>query len=100
MPDDDASSLGTLSTVPAVASPLEAPAATAELRVLLPLPLPHALDYLAAEGMPRPEPGSFVRVPLGSRAVVGVVWEGADGGPPAGRLKAVGEVLPVPPLRL
>jgi primosomal protein N' (replication factor Y) (superfamily II helicase) len=99
MPDDDASSLGTLSTVPAVAALVEAPAATAQLRVLLPLPLPDALDYLAADGTAALEPGRFVRVPLGSRSLVGVVWEGAGGDLAAERLKPVGEVLPIPPLR-
>ena len=42
---------------------------TAErVRVLLPLPLPDALDYRAPEDRVPPEPGSFVRVPLGGAA--------------------------------
>src|SRR5215469_11400574 len=71
-------------------------------RVLLPLPLPQPLDYLIAEGATTPPAGSFVRVGLGSREVVGVVWgaesDDADAVPSA-RLKPLGEVLPAPPLR-
>ena len=47
-----------------------------KVRVMLPLPLPDPLDYLVPEGSAIPEPGSFVRVTLGSRRVIGVVWEG------------------------
>src|SRR5262249_42203896 len=68
------------------------------VRVLLPLPLPAALDYLPPPDA-APEPGSFVHVPLGPRRLVGVVWEGADESLPAERLKPVLEVLPVPALR-
>ena len=50
------------------------------VRVLLPLPLPAALDYRAPEDRAPPEPGSFVRVPLGGRSLIGVVWDG-DGEP-------------------
>jgi len=69
------------------------------VRVMLPLPLPQLLDYLAAEGAP--SPGSFVRVGLGSRQIVGVVWDGDGDGAelPAARLKPVGEILSAPPLR-
>jgi primosomal protein N' (replication factor Y) len=67
--------------------------------VLLPLPLPATLDYLAPAGTAPPEPGCFVRVPLGTRSLVGVVWEGSGGELPAGALKPVLELLPVPPLR-
>jgi primosomal protein N' (replication factor Y) len=70
------------------------------VRVMLPLPLPEALDYLAPEGRIAPEPGSFVTVALGSRRVTGVVWDGDGGGElPPDRLKPVIEVLPAPPLR-
>jgi primosomal protein N' (replication factor Y) len=69
------------------------------VRVLLPLPLPEALDYLAPVGTSPPEPGSFVRVPLGQRAVVGVVWEEAGDELPAERLKPILQTLPAPKLR-
>jgi primosomal protein N' (replication factor Y) len=72
----------------------------ARVRVMLPLPLPEALDYLPPGGIAPPEPGSFVRVGLGSRNLVGVVWEGNGGEElPLDRLKPVIEVLPAPPLR-
>jgi primosomal protein N' (replication factor Y) len=46
---------------------------------MLPLPLPEPLDYLIPDGAALPEPGSFARVRLGSRRVIGVVWDGAGG---------------------
>ena len=48
-------------------------AAGRRVRVLLPLPLRDAFDYRVPDGMPPPEAGHFVRVPLGSRNLVGVV---------------------------
>ncbi|HZU91944.1 MAG TPA: primosomal protein N', partial [Stellaceae bacterium] len=79
--------------------PTEVPAN--RLKVLLPLPLAGALDYRAPTGAAPPAPGSFVRVPLGTRDRIGVVWDGAaDGdGPSPARLKPVLETLPTPPLR-
>jgi primosomal protein N' (replication factor Y) len=72
----------------------------ARVRVMLPLPLPEALDYLPPGGIAPPEPGSFVRVGLGSQNLIGVVWEGNGGEElPLDRLKPVIEVLPSPPLR-
>src|SRR6516164_1526809 len=94
MPDRHASS-------PARAEPdgiLGTPEAARQVCVLLPLPLPATLDYLPPPGA-APEPGSFVRVPLGPRRLVGVVWEGADESLPTSRLKPVLEVLPAPALR-
>jgi primosomal protein N' (replication factor Y) len=75
-----------------------APPAGMRVRVLLPLPLPAALDYLAPEGEAVPEPGQFVRVSLGSRPVIGVVWEGEGDDIAAERLRPIAEVLPPPPL--
>jgi primosomal protein N' (replication factor Y) (superfamily II helicase) len=73
------------------------------VRVMLPLPLPEPLDYLVPDGAAVPEPGRFVRVSLGSRRVIGVVWEGAgeESGlaVPLERLKPIAEILPTPPLR-
>ncbi len=67
--------------------------------VLLPLPLPDTLDYLVPLAAAPPEPGSFVRVPLGGRSLVGVVWDGAGESLPADRLKPLIEVLPAPAMR-
>ncbi|HVH81928.1 MAG TPA: DEAD/DEAH box helicase, partial [Stellaceae bacterium] len=68
------------------------------LRVLLPVPLPAALDYLTPVEEPAPEPGRFVRVNLGPRRVIGVVWEGEGDDLPAERLRPIVELLPTPSL--
>src|SRR5260370_17219436 len=101
MPDDHASSAD-----PAAArrpgkgdGPEGETAAPRQVRVLLPLPLPAALDYLAPDCAAPPEPGSYVRVPLGVRSLAGVVWDGAGNELPVERLKPVLETLPVPKLR-
>src|SRR5882762_5098234 len=69
------------------------------VRVMLPLPLPEALDYLPPDGAMPPEPGRFVRVGLGSRRLIGVVWDAGDGEVPVERLRPVLDILPTPPLR-
>ena len=63
MPDDHASSPEPCGSAARTGLPAR------RVRVLLPLPLPEALDYLAPEGTSPPEPGSFVRVPLGQRSL-------------------------------
>ena len=47
------------------------------VRVLFPLPLPGAYDYLAPEGV-RLTPGDFVEAPLGAKKRWGVVWFDSD----------------------
>src|SRR6516225_4520716 len=69
------------------------------VHVLLPLPLPQALDYLVPEGASLPELGSFVRVPLGQRSLVGIVWDGMDDGLTEERLKPIIETLNTPRLQ-
>src|SRR5271170_7948865 len=81
-------------------SPPDAPIAANRLRVLLPLPLLAALDYRALEGEAPPEPGRFVRVNLGPRTLIGVVWEGEGDDVAEERLRPIVEVLPTPPLPL
>ncbi|TAD89355.1 MAG: primosomal protein N' [Alphaproteobacteria bacterium] len=71
---------------------------TARVSVLLPLPLTGAYDYAVPEGWSPPGPGTIVRVPLGPREVVGVVWSSNPTGPAPPRLKPLLEYLPVPPL--
>ncbi len=66
--------------------------------MLLPLPLTGTLDYRAPEGEAVPEPGRFVRVTLGPRRIVGVVWDGEGDDVPDERLKPVAEILPTPKL--
>ena len=70
------------------------------VRVLLPLPLSGAYDYLVGDNLARlPAPGDFVRVPLGSRFEIGVVWDGqADNALAPEKLKAIAEVIDAPPL--
>src|SRR6266851_1925956 len=99
MPDDHASSTDPAARDGAEQERRESETATHRIRVLLPLPLPEALDYLAPEGILPPEPGTFVRVPLGQRSLVGIVWDGAGDALPAERLKPVLEVLPIPQLQ-
>jgi len=60
------------------------------------------LDYRVPEGM-AVEPGSIVVAPLGPRQVLGIVWEperlpSAD--VPESKLRALFEVLPVPPFSM
>ncbi|HUK09868.1 MAG TPA: primosomal protein N' [Stellaceae bacterium] len=66
--------------------------------VLLPLPLEGAYDYRVPDGIAL-EPGDFVSVPLGSREIIGVVWDR----PPSSevepkKLKLVAKRLEAPPL--
>jgi primosomal protein N' (replication factor Y) (superfamily II helicase) len=100
MPDDHASSADPpIAGGSDVAAPTgEQPVALRHIRVLLPLPLPAALDYLPREDEAPVLPGSFVRVPLGVRSLVGVVWDGAADELAVERLKPVAEVLAIPRL--
>ncbi len=76
------------------------PDAAVRLRVAVPTPqhsgLGAPLDYAHTEALP---PGSLVRVPLGRRQVLGIVWD-ADASAPehASVLKPITEALPFPPL--
>jgi len=82
--------------------------------VLLPYPFAAALDYAVPDGF-SPQPGDIVRVPLGKREVLGVVWDRPDEAPPQSlarspmarpasrriaeaRLRPLLALLPVPPL--
>ncbi len=71
---------------------------THRVTVLLPLPLPGALDYAVPDGMTL-APGDIVTVPLQRRPQTGVVWDSAASAElPAARLKPVIALLP--PFRL
>jgi primosomal protein N' (replication factor Y) len=65
--------------------------------VLTTQPLDRPLDYRAPPG--GVAEGAFVEVPLGPRAVLGVVWGPAAGDWPVERLRAVARVLDAAPLR-
>jgi primosomal protein N' (replication factor Y) (superfamily II helicase) len=71
------------------------------VRVLLPLPLAGAYDY-RAEAERGLKPGDVVRVPLGRRQAIGVVWDNDEkGGGDAvagSKLKDVGARCDVPPM--
>src|SRR5271169_316568 len=97
MPDRLASSVAVVAVrrLGGEVEPEAGSAAIRQVRVLLPVPLSEPLDYRIPEMMAPPEPGSFVRVPLGRRNLIGVVWDGAGGDLEANRLKPIAEVLPV-----
>ncbi|HSF65546.1 MAG TPA: primosomal protein N', partial [Paracoccaceae bacterium] len=65
--------------------------------VLTTEPLGRVLDYRAPEG--GCGTGDFVEVPLGPRRVLGVVWGAGEGRFDPARLRDVGRVLDVPPMR-
>ncbi len=71
-----------------------------ELRVAVDAPqhsgLTGALDYLSAAPL---TPGTLLRVPLGKRDMLGIVWPGQAATPSTHALRAVGEVFAdLPPL--
>ncbi|HUB96247.1 MAG TPA: primosomal protein N' [Stellaceae bacterium] len=73
-------------------------AASARVGVLLPLPLASAYDY-ATDDDAAFAPGDFVRVPLGTRTIDGVVWNAGSGDVASEKLKSVLHRLPAPPLK-
>ena len=64
-----------------------APAVGQVATVLLPLPLDKSYDYVLPPGFIAKR-GLLVRVPLGSRRLIGVVWGAAKGDVPPEKLKA------------
>ncbi|WP_439817160.1 primosomal protein N' [Zavarzinia sp. CC-PAN008] len=77
-----------MSPDPAMPPPGNTPAPAARVSVLVPLPLPRALDYRTG-----PEvlaPGDVVEVPVAGRRTLGVVWDSApDPVVPEAKLKPV-----------
>ncbi len=72
--------------------------APGRVKVLFPLPLLKAYDYLLPPDVAAPV-GAFVRAPFGPREVFGVVWRGAaDDSVPAAKLKTICEITSAPPL--
>ncbi|MBL8652942.1 MAG: primosomal protein N', partial [Alphaproteobacteria bacterium] len=77
---------------------MEESPASSRVRVALPMRL-GPYDYAVPDGMTL-APGDFVRVPLGPRVEIGVVWdEAADPDFDAAKLKPVRARLPVVPMR-
>jgi primosomal protein N' (replication factor Y) len=71
----------------------------ASVPVLVTSPVGKTYDYLKGAGQDV-EPGTYVMVPLGSRPVVGCVWEqtGESKPVPAAKLKSILHVFDVPPM--
>jgi primosomal protein N' (replication factor Y) (superfamily II helicase) len=71
------------------------------VRVLLPLPLTGAYDYLVPPESPV-QPGHFVVAPLNRKELIGVAWDGlgnlSEPPLPDTRLKPIVQTLPVPPM--
>ncbi len=72
--------------------------APAFAQVAVPLPLPEALVYAIPDALAGLSPGSRVRVPVGSRQVVGVVMRLTDQAPPGVRVKEILEALDAEPV--
>lgn len=93
MPERHATSPGSAPQPAAAAAPARVP-------VLLPLPLAGAYDY-AVPGELSIAPGDIVRVPLGARETIGVVWDesgAARAEPPPAKLRPIAERFEVRPL--
>ncbi|MEM9684212.1 MAG: DEAD/DEAH box helicase, partial [Pseudomonadota bacterium] len=71
--------------------------ATTRAGVLLPLPLAGIYDYVVPPDV-AVSPGDIVRVPLGPRFVVGVVWGDGTGDVDTKKLKPIAERLDTPPM--
>lgn len=66
-------------------------------KVMIPVAVPGPYSYRSPFG--DLEIGSYVRVPLGNRVVVGVIWEMETGTDvPAAKLRDISHVFPTPPL--
>lgn len=74
------------------------PDATPRAQVLAPLPLARAYDYRIPDSLSL-NPGDYVRVPLGKKETVGVVWALArDEAVDPGKIKYVLQKYPCPPM--
>ncbi|MGB1081259.1 MAG: primosomal protein N', partial [Alphaproteobacteria bacterium] len=72
---------------------------TTRISVLLPLPFPGPFDYAVPEGT-YVEPGNVVRVPLGPRTALGVVWDRDETASEVdeSKLKSITQVLSAQPI--
>ena len=73
--------------------------ATATVPVLLPLALDDAFSYRVPDGLTLPA-GTVVAVPLGTREVIGVVWDEETSPAPAGTLKTILHPVDAPALSI
>ena len=67
------------------------------VRVLIPLPLASAYDYLVPDSMSA-QLGTFVVVPLGNREVIGVIWGEAESNFEEKKLKVISEKIDLAPM--
>lgn len=67
----------------------------ARVKVLFPMPLAKAYDYLADAPI---APGAWVEAPFGGQMAIGVVWPGVSDAAADGKLKKIARVLPARPL--
>src|SRR5580698_9729125 len=88
---------------PDTTSPCERANTRVRTRVLLPLPLAGAYDYLVPPEL-AVAPGDFVVAPLGRNAFAGVVWDApaadapAEPAVPEAKLRALDDRLDAPPM--
>jgi len=74
---------------------IDADAALRRVKVLFPLPLGKAYDYLAPADIPV---GGWVEAPFGGQLIAGVVWPGDADAVAAAKLKTIERALPALPL--
>jgi len=67
------------------------------VKVLIPLPLASAYDYLVPDTLSA-QLGTFVVVPLGNREVIGVIWGEAEGGIEEKKLKVISQKINLAPM--
>ena len=67
------------------------------VRVLIPLPLASAYDYLVPDAMSA-QLGNFVVVPLGNREVIGVIWGEAESNFEKKKLKVISQKIDLAPM--
>ena len=79
-----------------VASVLEGRAGEV-VSVLLPIPVARGYDYRVPAGM-IVQVGQYVRVPLGARAVPGVVWGRGSGQLAAAKITSINTLFQLPPM--
>ncbi len=66
-------------------------------QVLLPLPLKDCFDYKIPPSIAA-APGTYLRLPFGSKEIVGIAWGPGSGQVAEHKLKPANDILPLPPL--
>lgn len=84
-------------SLPAATLPEKQAEKPATVRVVVPLPLADAFDYLPLAGTEMPV-GTVVQVPFGARTLLGVVWGAGTGDVPPEKLKPILALADLPPV--